>query len=138
MTALAPYSLLAEKSCAYAPFLDHELFDFMSTLSSDILLDRKFHDDAIARAYPAFSHIPYANDKEAHRPSDKRVRTHFLSEATKNFLLCRPWTTMNTITPRAKLLIGCLSRGYIRPWVPLWIVYLDQIEAIIDRESELR
>src|SRR5699024_7220665 len=74
MTALAPYGLLAGVHHVYTPFLDHDLFAFMATLPSSMLLDRSFHDKAIARAYPSFAHIPYADNKTAPRPNDKRIR----------------------------------------------------------------
>lgn len=132
MTALAPYSLLEQQLCVYAPFLDHDLFDFMNTLPSSMLLDRTFHDDAISRAYPTFSHIPYANDKATSPGDDRYVRTRFLDEATRKFLLRKPWSLMKNVTPRTKLLAGFLSRGHIRPWIPMSIAYLDQIDSIVN------
>lgn len=132
MTALAPFSLLPAQPRAYAPFLDHELFDFMNTLPSNMLLDRTFHDDAIARAYPDFAHIPYADDKATPPADDRRIRARFVNEATRRFLVQKPWSLMDNIVPRARLLAGFLSCGYIQPWIPLWIVYLDQIESVIN------
>ena len=50
--ALAPYSLLEDIPHVYAPFLDHDLVDFLTTLPSSMLMDHTFHDHTIARAYP--------------------------------------------------------------------------------------
>jgi len=44
----------------YAPYLDADLWDFLSGLPAEMLLSHRFHDETIARAYPEFSDIPYA------------------------------------------------------------------------------
>lgn len=137
MTALAPYSLLATNLHAYTPFLDHDLFDFTSALPSEMLLDRTFHDDAIARAYPTFSHIPYANHKAAKPADDSRIKARFYNEAARQFMMRKPWALMNNMVPRAKLLVGTLSQGRIRPWIPLWFIYLDQIESLVANKPRL-
>lgn len=116
MTALAPYALLADQTRAYAPFLDSDLFGFMNSLPSRMLLDRTFHDDAIARAYPDFAHVPYANSKTAPRASDRCVRATFLNEAARKFLIQKPRSLMKNIAPRANILMGVLSQGHIHPW----------------------
>lgn len=132
--ALAPYSLLKGISNVHAPYLDHALFDFLTTLPADMLMDRTFHSDAIARAYPAFAHIPYA-DKLAPRTDDRDTRARFLAEVARRFLLRKPSSLMNNTIPRAKILAGLLSGGHIKPWISPWIIYLDQIESIIDRRG---
>lgn len=130
--ALAPYSLLNEIPRVYAPFLDHELFDFLTTLSSGMLMDHTFHDDTIARAYPKFAHIPYV-DKSAPAADDTKERARFLIEATRMFMFKRPSHLMNNLRPRAKMLAGVLSRGHINPWVSPLVLYLDQIESLMDK-----
>lgn len=130
--ALAPYNLLQGIPNVYAPYLDHDLFDFMTTLPADLLMDRAFHSDAIARAYPTFAHIPYA-DKRALPTNDSHIRARFLSEATRRFLFRKPSPLMHNTIPRAKMLASFLSRGHIKPWISPWIVYLDQIEFLSER-----
>ncbi len=130
MTALAPFGLLKGIPRVHSPFLDHEVFDFMTTLPSSMLLDRTFHDDAIARAYPAFAHIPYADNKHDPRTDDTGVRLRFLSEAARRFVFRKPWAAMRNTRPRMRILAGVLSRGRIRTWQLPLIVYLDQIESL--------
>ncbi|MGH8232858.1 MAG: hypothetical protein ACREPU_01490 [Rhodanobacteraceae bacterium] len=129
--ALAPYSLLGGVACVYAPFLDHDLFDFLVTLPSAIVLDRRFHDDAIARAYPEFAHIPYAHNAPPDA-DDSRMRARFMGDAARRFLLKRPSRLMKNMAPRAKMLTSILSRGHVNPWISPLIVYLDQIESAAD------
>lgn len=129
--ALAPYSLLSGVPRVYAPFLDHELFDFLVTLPSSMLMDHSFHDETIARSYPNFAHIPYVDDA-APRPDDTEIRMLFLADAARRYLLKKPSRLMKNLLPRAKILAGVLSRGHVKPWISPFIIYLDQIELIMD------
>jgi len=127
--ALAPYALLKGVSHVYAPFLDHALFDFLATIPSHMVMDHRFHDDTIARAYPKFAHIPYV-DNNAAFPDDSRERARFLSEAARAFLLKRPSRLMRNVGPRIRMLTALLSRGHLNPWLSPLLVYLDQVEFI--------
>ena len=42
-----------------APYLDHDLFDFLASLPAAMLLDREFHSDAIRRGYPEYEDVRY-------------------------------------------------------------------------------
>lgn len=127
--ALAPYSLLKDIPRVYAPFLDHELFDFLVALPSAMLLDHRFHDDTIARAYPDFAGIPYARNAAPHA-DDRAMRARFLNEAGREFLLRKPSRLMKNLSPRAKMLASILSGGRMQPWISPLIVYLGQLESI--------
>lgn len=127
--ALPPFALLRDIPDVYAPYLDHDLFDFLVTLPADMLMDHAFHTDTIARAYPDFADIPYA-DKQAPQTDASGVRARFAAEVTRRFLLRRPSRLMKNSLPRARMLVHALSAGRIGPWIPPLILYLDQIEAI--------
>jgi len=105
------------------------LFDFLATLPSHMVMDHRFHDDTIARAYPKFAHIPYADHNVA-SPDDSRERARFLVEAARAFVLKRPSRLMKNLGPRTKMLAAVLSRGHLRPWLSPLLIYLDQIESI--------
>lgn len=131
MIALAPYGLLTGIRRVHAPYLDHDLFDFMTTLPIDMLMDRTFHTDAMARAYPAFAHIPYANHKAAPPSDDTHVKARFLAEASRRFLLRRPSPLLNNVMARTKLLAGVMTRGHVNPSISPLVIYLDQIDSMI-------
>lgn len=42
-----------------APFVDHDVFDLLTGLTVEMFVDRTFHTEAIHRAFPEFSHIPF-------------------------------------------------------------------------------
>jgi hypothetical protein len=129
--ALAPYSLLKGIPVVYAPFLDHALFDFLASLPSSMLLDHHFHDDTIARAYPNFAHIPYAKNA-APGADDSSVRTRFVREMARNLLFRKPSRLVKTMGPRARLLTSVVSNGSINPWISPIIIYLNQLESILN------
>lgn len=133
--ALAPYSLLAGIPRVYAPFLDHDLFDFLTTLPTSMLMDHTFHDATIARAYPEFAHIPYV-DKNAPSTDDSKLRARFLAESAHRLLLKRPSRLMKNAGPRAKMLASVLSGGRVNPWISPLVIYLDQLESLMGKRHE--
>jgi asparagine synthase (glutamine-hydrolysing) len=44
----------------YLPFLDKDIFDFLIGLPEEMFADKSFHTEAIGRAYPKVSEIPFA------------------------------------------------------------------------------
>ncbi|NII11153.1 hypothetical protein [Oleiagrimonas sp. C23AA] len=130
--ALAPYNMIRGISCVYAPFLDHELFDYLSSLPVSLLMDHKFHDQTIARAYPSFSDIPYARNS-APMASNNAQQARFLAQAAGIFALKRPSRIMKNMVPRARMLASVCSFGRVNPWVPKSIIYIDQIESMLRR-----
>jgi hypothetical protein len=57
--SLAPHAILAQVADVRAPYLDPDLYDFLSSLPARMTVDRRFHTDAIARAYPRYAGLPY-------------------------------------------------------------------------------
>lgn len=58
--ALSPYAISSPISTIYSPYLDHDLYDFLSSLDArSYILDHDFHTEAIARAYPQHADLPY-------------------------------------------------------------------------------
>jgi hypothetical protein len=127
--ALPPYALLQDIPDVYAPYLDHDLFDFLATLPAEMLMDHDFHTDTIARAYPAFAGIPYAN-KRAPQADATKVHARFAAEVTRKFLLRMPSRLMKNSMPRVRMLVHAMSAGRVGPWISPLILYLDQLEAI--------
>jgi len=64
--ALTPYLLLSEIKTVYSPYLDYDLCEFLLSLPDSIFLEGDFHTETILRAYPSYSHIPFA--KKSKRP----------------------------------------------------------------------
>jgi len=56
--SLIPTGLLRALEAAYCPYLDSEVISFLASIPEEMLLNGRFHEDAIRRAYPAYAHIP--------------------------------------------------------------------------------
>lgn len=77
--AMAPFGLLAAVATVRAPFLDHDLYDFLASLPGELLVDRTFHSATIARAYPAFVRIAYEDPTAPRRPAGAHLRGYGLA-----------------------------------------------------------
>jgi hypothetical protein len=69
--ALAPFGLGQRVKTIFAPYLDADLFDFLTALPDWMLLEKTLHDDVIAAAYPALASIPYVPKQV---PPKRRLR----------------------------------------------------------------
>jgi hypothetical protein len=72
--APAPFGMLASVATVRAPFLDNDVYDFLASLPGEMLVDRAFHTDTIARTYPAFAGLPYENPDAPLRPAAAHIR----------------------------------------------------------------
>lgn len=68
--ALAPWGILNQQLYSFAPYLDHELYSFLTSLPAEYFLDHSFHEQTISQKYPQYAHIPY----EAKSPPIKYER----------------------------------------------------------------
>ncbi|NEX22616.1 asparagine synthetase B family protein [Thiorhodococcus mannitoliphagus] len=59
MVSQIPYSILSHVPLVHCPYLDHDLYDFITGLDARIFLDNQLHDDAIRRTYPQYAGLPY-------------------------------------------------------------------------------
>jgi hypothetical protein len=123
-TALAPYGLLRGVDLVYSPYLDHDLYDFLTSLPGEMLLDHRFHTETIARAHPRYAAFPYPAKDAAVLRRPMRHRS-FTLEALRE-ALARPTAFRATLVPT---LVAALARGAPR-WVLPVVVYLMQLEEV--------
>jgi asparagine synthase (glutamine-hydrolysing) len=71
--SLVPHSLLAPLA-VHSPFLDCDVIELLAGLPASLLVDRRFHVDAVRRAYPEVADVPFA--KELPLASSVRARRH--------------------------------------------------------------
>lgn len=80
--ALLPYGIWNGAVHVLTPFLDHALFDFLSGLPGEQLLDGTFHADTIRREFPAYAEIPFYSGGD-HTPGSG---TPILKDMTRSVL----------------------------------------------------
>lgn len=96
--ALAPLRLMAARAHQIVtPFTYLPLYDFLASLPPEMMWDHRFHDDAIARAYPQWAHLPY-EDKKQPPPTNAA-----LTRACAKYAFKQGWLSQTTIFNRKKL-----------------------------------
>jgi asparagine synthetase B (glutamine-hydrolysing) len=131
--ALAPYALGPQAATVYAPYLDHDLYDFLSALPAAMLVDRRFHTAAIGRAFPEHAHLAY-EDPHRRGPSARRQDRRFAAA-----LLQSRWIGPSVRAPwlapglRRRLRWAASAPGALRPRTsrlePRLALYLCQLAA---------
>jgi asparagine synthase (glutamine-hydrolysing) len=62
--ALLPFGVL-NRFQVHTPYLDHDLYDFLTSLPPEITLDHEFHTETIWKAHPRYRGIPFEHEKQA-------------------------------------------------------------------------
>lgn len=70
--AAGNYWILAKAGTVLTPYLDFDLFDFLSSLPAEMFLDHSFHTDAIHLAYPQHAGQPFSS----RGPDTRRAANH--------------------------------------------------------------
>ena len=110
-----------------APYLEAELFDFLSSLPAALLLDHTFHTDTIAHSFPQWAGLPYAEARLHARPA-RRLCARFAADALS-------YGRSRRLPPRLLLNSYVLPRlckhaldGRVPSWFP-YLVYWMQLQA---------
>lgn len=138
--ALWPYAILRSIPNVYTPYLDQDLFDFLMGLPADVmsptLADGKaFHTDAINRAFPKYSGVPFENKKAP--KADARAHNRRLAREAGRYILrhgrvSMRWLDPATVLPLAAWAAARPAFGDNRQWLPLVTLYLTQLEMAAD------
>jgi asparagine synthetase B (glutamine-hydrolysing) len=132
--ALAPYTLLTQVGTVFSPYLDHQLYDLLASLPASMLMDRNFHTDAINRAYPQFSDIPYSQEAIL-CPQNYRARSQFALELMQYaYRDSRPRLIRNTYL--VEHLLRCPIDKRSSEWIEkmgVLAVYLIQLEKFCQK-----
>jgi hypothetical protein len=128
--ALSPFSIFGAFQ-VFAPFLDHDLVDFLTGLPAELFLDHTFHDQAIAQAYPEWAHVPFAVKTEP----GFHLADLALAWKLWRWLGLRRRTALNRSYLLPRLLRAGVDPRYNRQslsFLATWTVYWRQLEDLID------
>jgi hypothetical protein len=142
--ALVPYGLLRAVPTVYSPYLDHDLYDFLSSLPLEVMTptlaaaDKSFHTEAVLRGYPRYAHIPF-EDKAAPKRDARAIDARFSADAAR-YLLPRVGFGARLLNVRyvvPRLLYGLARRRYREStnWLPAMALYLSQLDALARRDD---
>ena len=130
--ALSPYRLLLGIEKVFSPYLDYDLYDFLTSLPAGMLIEHDFHTEAIHRAFPAYSDIPFAKRSRAKVRSPRYFRK-FTFDLIRYVYANRP-VQLVSYKFLAKSLAHCLTdyrlSHYVRMYGP-WAAYLIQVQRLL-------
>jgi hypothetical protein len=126
----------------HTPFLDHDLFDFLSAVDHGLVAKGRLHEATIRQSYPEFADIPYESKeiKSTFGPSDgryypqaRREFRRYLSEASTQS--CRD---VKRTYLRMKLGIDLLLGKIESPWYMGIALYSIELQnEIVGRRVEV-
>jgi hypothetical protein len=137
--ALVPYALMRRVPFVFTPYLDRRVYDFLMALAPTVIAsklqsaDKSFHDDAIHRAFPQHSHIPFT-DKAAPAADRSSADRAGFAAAVARYLFANRRVESRVLNRRyvfPRLAFALLRRRYreSRPWLPSLALYLFQLDA---------
>ena len=139
VTGLPPTCLWNQGRMIWCPYLDGDLFDFLSALPARVLLSaeyHQFHTDTIIRAYPRFAHIPFAG-KMSKRVSVPAYERRLLRDLARAAVSLGDSTLLRKSYLYPRLLRGFIDSRYGTeiPGLAKFSFYLLQLEALQKRKS---
>ena len=127
--AQTPYGMLSGPFTVYAPYLDHDLYDFLAALPADIIMDHAFHTDVIKTAYPGWSHLPFedkalpGHDFSAQHAEFARSFSQFAGLLPRSSWIRQPSFSARLLASRVSKSFARTSNWYLRP--ALWVFQLE-------------
>jgi hypothetical protein len=135
--SLIPYCILRSINTVFSPFLDRELFDFLSSLPGSSVVGADLHTEVIRRAYPKYAHIGF-EDPNARPCPDFAFFGAWARKALQYVLKHDSKFVRKTyVVPR---LIRCMVDKRYSPsisWIAPMTTYLLQLEETAAQGSSL-
>jgi hypothetical protein len=127
------FGVLQDVPLVYCPYLDNDVYDHLASLPASMLMDGKFHTDAICRAYPKYADVPF-EDKSAPPQDSRRYYRRYAIELVRHFASRYGSDIVNTSFLVPRMLRWSLSRQPPRlRWMePEYAIYLLQLEKLCD------
>jgi len=135
---LVSYGLYMGAATVFAPYLDRDVFDFLTSLPGAMLEDRQFHNDAIRRAYPRYASIPFSMELSQARRVDRWFNRRFVAGIMMQLAVGRrpSFVRRSYLLPRLAKPLWNGTSGY-RRFPPYLILYLLQLGRIVAGEKWL-
>lgn len=127
--ALSPYGIFHQFPTVFSPFLDHEVYDFLSSLPPGIQLDKQFHSDAIRCAFPQYADIPF-EEKNAPAKESRKQYIQFRKDFALYVVSKKPSSLF-----RRSFLMPDLSGPLVRRRLSPLVLYLFQLELLKEMPS---
>lgn len=128
--ATSPYCLFKSIPNVFSPYLDHDVYDLLSSQPASMVLDYQLHTETIERTYSRYAKIPYG--KKEYVIKDPGYQRRFALNVLKHYLTTRPHCINSSyLLPRLlrSVATGSDSIASLGPTC----AYLSQLEALTSR-----
>lgn len=129
-----PYEIMSDVPTVHCPYLDHDVFDFLTSIDPEMFLDNKLHDAAIKRGYPTYTDIPF-EDKALKAAMDADART-FYRQSIKRFARylagrgLRGSSIVRTSYLYPRVIFDLMKRRNALPWYLMSSVHALELEEV--------
>jgi len=142
VAALSPCCIYAQVGKVFCPYLDRAVYDLLGSLPAETFLDYTFHTEAIRRAYPRYSSVPFeAKPQFSATPTRKPMSAgasqtrrwrRFALQLLRYAYWGRPPRWVRTVFLLPRLLRCTSDREFCvsANWFLLPAVYLIQLERL--------
>jgi hypothetical protein len=134
--SLIPNCLWRDLGTTYSPYLDHDLFDFLSAVTAKLIVGTDLHTEVIHKAYPQFAHVPFEDKKAPERPDAaffRRFAKNTLEYVTRQK---SEWLKRSYVVPRLMRCLADSSYSGSITWLGPLSIYLLQLEDLIRTKGE--
>jgi hypothetical protein len=122
-----PLAIMAGVPKVHCPYLDRDVFDFLTSVEPSNFLGNRLHDEAIRRAYPQHAELPYedASKKASYRHGDFAYYNQSVREFWRYLLKDRGMrsTLVRTEYLFPRVLFDRVKRRNQMPWYLTGSVY---------------
>lgn len=119
------YGYLRRLNAVLSPYLDVELYDYLSAIPWRLFADQRFHSDAIARAFPRFNHVRYAV-KGATEARGAEAEFRRMARQMLAYLAVSPTSAVIKLPYLSALTLRSFLQGSSVTMLPLFLLQLER------------
>jgi asparagine synthetase B (glutamine-hydrolysing) len=129
-----PLAIMAHVPSVHCPYLDRQVYSFLTSIEPQYFLDNQLHDEAIRRAYPNLAQLPYEDkSRQAHyqredyiyfRQSVREFGSYLLERGGQPFEIVRK----DYLYPR--VFYDLLKRENCIPWYLIKSIYCLELQGV--------
>lgn len=131
-----PLAIMNEIPTVHCPYLDRDVYEFLTSVEPAYFLDNRLHDEAICRAYPRHADLPYEDATK--KPTYQRGDFGYFKQALQAFsgyLLADRLRLSKTIRKDylfPRIGYDLLTHHKQMPWYLIGSVYCLELERLAD------
>lgn len=129
-----PLAIMAHIPVVHCPYLDYQVYDFLTSVNPSYFLDNRLHDEVIRRTYPQYAHLPY-EDKSKKADYQDEDYVYFKKSVRElwKYLLRRSLNSSELLRKEyvyPRVLYDLLQRRNRMPWYLISTVYCLEFEDV--------